>query len=89
MEIEEELQSTKKIFDLLFKNEILKDNELEQLKRIHKIIERLNNGEVERIRILDELTGEVFRFREIIVDKYMRIGSCLDRGEGKWTYCVL
>lgn len=81
MYIEEEIQKTMKLFNELSSSELMKDDEVKQLNKITEIIEKITTGDTEQRVILDDLFKEILQFRDVVADKYIRIGICLERVE--------
>lgn len=79
MYIEEEIQKTMKLFNELSSSELIKDDEVKQLNKITEIIEKLSTGDTKQGVILDDLFKEILQFRDVVADKYIRIGTCLER----------
>lgn len=75
---EEDIQRTKKIFDEMFRSELVKDDEVKQMQKISKMLEKLNT---EDGQYLDEIYKEIVEFRHIIAEKYIKIGVCLESVE--------
>lgn len=75
---EEDILRAKKIFDEMFRSELVKDDEVKQMQKISKMLEKLNTGDSDRIQYLDEIYKEVVEFRHIIAEKYIKIGVCLE-----------
>lgn len=79
MYIEEEIQKTMKLFNELSASELIKDDEVKQLNKMTEIIEKLTTGDTEQRIMLDDLFKEILEFRDIVANKYIRIGVCLER----------
>lgn len=78
---EEDIQKTMKLFGEMASSELVKDEEVQKLNKISKIIDLLNTGDRKQSQYLDELYKEILGFRDIVADKYVRIGICLERVE--------
>lgn len=95
MYMEKQIQETMRIFREMSCSELIKDDEVKQFKKITEILESLNNRENKMTKILDNLNGtdkdrgiilddlykEILELRDIVADKYIRIGICLERVE--------
>ena len=75
---EEDIQKVIKIFNEMFVSELIKDDEVRQILKISKMLGKLNDGNQERSEHLDDIYKEILEFRHIIVDKYVKIGVCLE-----------
>lgn len=75
---EEDIQKAIKIFNEMFVSELIKDDEVRQILKISKMLDKLNDGNQERSEYLDDIYKEILEFRHIIVDKYVKIGVCLE-----------
>lgn len=75
---EEDIQKAIKIFNEMFVSELIKDDEVRQILKISKMLDKLNDGNQERSEYLDDIYKEILKFRHIIVDKYVKIGVCLE-----------
>lgn len=75
---EEDIQKVIKIFNEMFVSELIKDDEVRQILKISEMLDKLNDGNQERSEHLDDIYKEILEFRHIIVDKYIKIGICLE-----------
>ena len=75
---EEEIQKTIKIFNEIFNSELIKDDEVRKINQISKMLNDLNTGDQEQSIMLDEIFKEILEFRHIVVEKYIKIGVCLE-----------
>lgn len=78
---EDDIQKTMKLFSEMASSELVKDEEVKKLNKISKMIDSLNTGDRKQSQYLDELYKEILGFRDIVADKYVRIGICLERVE--------
>ncbi|MGL5624741.1 hypothetical protein [Cetobacterium sp.] len=81
MYMEKDIENALKIFREISISELMKDKETEQMTKISKMIDSLNNGDRELMIFLDDVIKEVLELKEILIDKYIRIGICLERIE--------
>ena len=81
MYLEKDIQETLKIFREISSSELIKDKETEQLTKITDMIYSLNTGDEKLMTVLDDVIKEVLGYRDILADKYVRIGICLERLE--------
>lgn len=81
MYMEKDIENALKIFREISMSELMKDKETEQMTKISKMIDSLNNGDRELMIFLDDVIKEVLELKEILIDKYIRIGICLERIE--------
>lgn len=81
MYIEEEIQKTIKLFREMSSGELMQDKEMLQIKKITEMIDSLNTGDKKLMFFLDGLIKEILELRDILSDKYIRVGICLERVE--------
>ena len=81
MYLEKDIQETLKIFREISSSELIKDKDTEQLTKIADMIYSLNTGDDKLVTVLDDIIKEVLGYRDILADKYVRIGICLERVE--------
>lgn len=60
---------------------IFREISISGLVKILKMIDSLNNGDKELIVFLDDILRGISELKEILIDKYTRIGICLERIE--------
>lgn len=81
MYMEKDIENALKIFREISISGLVKDKETEQMIKISEMIDSLNNGDKELIVFLDDVSREISELKEILIDKYIRIGICLERVE--------
>jgi len=81
MYMEKDIENALKIFREISISGLVKDKETEQMIKISEMIDSLNNGDKELIVFLDDVLREISELKEILIDKYIRIGICLERIE--------
>ena len=81
MYMEKDIENALKIFREISISGLVKDKETEQMIKISEMIDSLNNGDKELIVFLDDVLREISELKEILIDKYIRIGICLERVE--------
>ena len=77
---EDDIQKTMKLFGEMSSSELIKDDEVKKLNEISKMLYSLDDKK-EQGQYLDEIYKEILIFRDIVADKYIRIGICLERVE--------
>ncbi|MGL5623185.1 hypothetical protein [Cetobacterium sp.] len=81
MYLEKDIQEMVKFFREMSSGELIQDKEVEQIKKISKMIDSLNTGDKKLMIFLDDLIKEILELRDVLSDKYIRIGICLERVE--------
>ena len=77
---EDDIQKTMKLFGEMSSSELIKDDEVKKLNEISKMLYSLDDKKEQR-QYLDEIYKEILTFRDIVADKYIRIGICLESVE--------
>jgi|GEM_PF-6856936 len=77
---EDDIQKTMKLFGEMSSSELIKDDEVKKLNEISKMLYSLDDKKEQR-QHLDEIYKEILTFRDIVADKYIRIGICLESVE--------